>query len=347
MVRSLLDWITMLRRKAIAAALSAGLMAALPMVAFGAEEGSRPPGITQPTTPFAGLPFHHSVAPKLEMSSGWYIAEDERGVIGDDFHEALDFEGPLCGTPVLAVADGWAVASYQSGIARGGKAPYNPADPANPDTDWRDPVTKREGWLGFSGLFVELQTNVPMPGYQNAVAQYFHLAAVNPKIKWLQPERQEDTITWNGKRVANWFPAGIRQSQEDIRKIATPVKRGDVIGWLGDTGINFGWNDRLEPKYGIVWPRNRQAEPPWDPQGAGVTTPLAYACQLHLEFYSGRSATFGKLNRFDGMDMYQRVTGTPGTPSYNNPYNPHPGKFVMGPNPIFERKPNGDPVYAK
>ena len=47
------------------------------------------------------------------------------------------------------------------------------------------------------------------------------------------------------------------------------------------------------------------------------------------------------------MDLYKRVTGNPGTPTYNNPYNPAPGKFVMGPNPIFERKPNGDPVYAR
>lgn len=337
----------MFRRKTIAITIVGALAMWLPATVHAAADETRPPGLVQPAKPFAAFPFSQAVAPKLKMSSGWFIAEDERDVIADDFHEALDFEGPACGTPVLAIADGWAVASYQSGIARGGKAPFDPANPANPDTDWQDPISKHTGWLGFSGLFVELQTNVQIPGFQNATAQYFHLAAVNPKIKWLVPERREDTVTWDGKRVANWFPAGIRQSQEDIRKIATPVKRGDVIGWLGDTGINFGWNDKLDAKHGFVWPRDRRANPPWDPPGAGVTTPLAYACQLHIEFYSGRSATFGKLNRFDGMDLYKRVTGNPGTPTYNNPYNPAPGKFVMGPNPIFERKPNGDPVYAR
>lgn len=327
---------------ALAVALSAGLAQATPVAAE-----TRPPGVTQPVAPFAGLPFHHSVAPLLRMTSGWFIAEDELGVIGDDFHDALDFEGPPCWTPILAIADGWAVASYQSGVARGGAAPFNPADPSNPETDWRDPINHKEGWLGFAGLFVELQTNVRIPGYQNAVAQYFHLAAVNPRLTWLDPVRQEDTVTWDGKHVENWFPAPIRQSQEAIRAVATPVKRGDVIGWIGDTGINFGYNDRFDPEHRIVLPRNRQANPPWDPQGAGVTTPIAFACQLHIEFYSGRSATFGKLNRFDGFDDYDRITGIPGTPSYHNPDNPRPGVFVMGPNPLFERDRYGNAMYAK
>jgi hypothetical protein len=68
---------------------------------------------------------------------------------------------------------------------------------------------------------------------------------------------------------------------------------------------------------------------------------------LHIEFYSGRdSVTLGKLNRFDGFDKYDRITGIPGTPSYNNPDNPRPGKFVMGPNPIFQRDRHGNAVYA-
>jgi hypothetical protein len=311
------------------------------------QDQPRPPGVTQPAQPFGTMPFPRAVSPLLTVSSGWYIAEDELGVIGEDFHEGLDFDGVPCQTPILAVADGWAVASYQSGIARGGQAPFNPADPSNPETDWRDPVSGREGWLGFAGLFVELQTNVQVPGFQNAVAQYFHLSAVNPRITWLDPVREPDTITWNGKRVENWFPAPVRQSQADIRRIATPVKRGDVIGWIGDTGINFGYNDRFDPAHHVVWPRNRHALPPWDPQGAGITTPISFACQLHLEFYSGRSEEFGKLNRFDGMDLYRRVTGIPGTSSYHNPYNPRPGIFRMGSHPIFIRDRHGQPVYAR
>ena len=307
----------------------------------------RPADVVQPASPFAALPFDSSVAPQLRMTSGWDIAEDERGVIGDDFHQALDFEGPRCWTPVYAIADGWAVASFQSGIARGGKAPYNPSDPANPDTDWRDPISGKEGWLGYGGFLVELQTNVQVPGMQNAVAQYFHLAGVNPTIAWLPPEAQADTTTWNGKHVKNWYPGGLRQSQDAIRKIATPVKRGDLIGWLGDTGVNFGYNDWFDPLLHVAWPRNRTAQPPWDPQGAGVASPIEYACQLHLEFYAGRSATGGKLNKFDGFDLYQRVTGEPGTASYRNPYNPSPGVFIMGPQPIFERDPQGNMVYAR
>jgi len=311
-----------------------------------AASTERPPGTVQPA-PFAALPFSRAFGPMLKITNGWYEAEDELGVIGnDDFHQALDFEGPPCWTPILALADGWAVATYQSGIERGGKAPFNPADPYNPDTDWKDPISGKTGWLGYAGLVVELQTNVQVPGFQNATAQYFHLAAVNPAIKWLAPERQPDTITWDGKHVANWLPAAIRQSQADIRKIATPVKRGQVIGWMGDTGINFGYNDNLDPNTHLVLPRNRYAQPPWDPQGAGVTSPIPFACQLHLEFYSGRSATFGKLNYFDGMDVYKRITGTPNTPSYNNPYTPKPGTFSMGSSPVFQQQPNGQPVFA-
>lgn len=306
-----------------------------------------PPQAAQPVQPFAGLPFERSVAPTLRMTSGWLIAEDERGVVGDDSHEALDFEGLPCGTPILAIADGWAVASYQSGAVRGGKAAFNPADPSNPDTDWRDPINGHEGFLGYAGLFVELQTNVQVPGYQNAVAQYFHLGAVNPSIRWLDPVRQADTPTWDGKQIVNWYPAGISQTQGDIRRIATPVKRGDVLGWMGDTGINFGYNDRFDPTSHTVLPRNRLAEPPWDPQGAGVTTPIDHACQLHLEFYSGRDQAGSKIGRFDGFDKYDRITGVPGTPSYSNPDNPRPGVFVMGPHPIFKRDKTGNPEYAK
>ena len=327
-------------------------MAAVALVALGlgsttaSAEVARPPGVVQPTEAFAGLPFPKWTAPMLRMSSGWLIAEDERPIVGEG-HEALDFEGPPCGTPILAIADGWAVASYQSGVARGGEAPFNPANPSDPATDWQDPINGKQGWLGYSGLFVELQTKVQVPGFQNATAQYFHLGAVNPRIKWLDPVRLDDTITWDGKRVHNWYPAPIVQTQKNIRNIATPVKKGDVIGWLGDTGNNFGYNDRFDPKYHIVWPRNRAANPPWDPQGAGVSTPLAFACQLHIEFYSGRNASGGKMNRFDGFDEYDRVTGIPGTPSYHNPDNPRPGVFVMGPHPIFKRDANGDAEYAR
>jgi hypothetical protein len=328
---------------AVASAIAvAGLLV---QAAPAAAEDSRPVGVVQPNEAFAGLPFPKWVAPDLRMSSGWFIAEDEKKIVGEG-HQSLDFEGPVCGTPILAIADGWAVASYQSGVERGGTAPYNPANPSDTSTDWKDPVTGKQGWLGYSGLFVELQTKVQIPGFQNAVAQYFHLAAVNPRITWLDPVRLDDTVTWDGKHVANWYPQPITQSQDAIRKIATPVKKGDVIGWMGDTGINFGFNDNLDPQHHVVWPRNRAANPPWDPQGAGATTPIWRSCQLHIQFYSGRTPTGSKLNWFDGFDKYDRITGVPGTPSYHNPDNPQPGKFVMGPNPIFQRDRSGNAVYA-
>jgi hypothetical protein len=314
--------------------------------AYSATSVTRPPGTVQPQ-PFAALPFPKVVAPLLRVTNGWYEEEQELKVIGnDDFHAALDFEGMPCGTPVLAAADGVAVATYQSGIERGGEAPYDPNDPYNPHTDWKDPVTGHTGWLGFAGLVVELQTNVVVPGFQNATLQYFHLAAVNPAIKWLAPDRDPDTVTWDGKHVENWTPNAIRKSQADIRAIATPVKRGQLLGWLGDTGINFGYNDHFVPELHQVLPRDRHANPPWDPQGAGATTPLAFACQLHLEEYSGRSATFSKLNRFDAMDLYARITGVPGTPSYNNPYMSGPGHLLSGPSPIFQRDNRGQFVFA-
>lgn len=300
--------------------------------------------------PFAALPFKHNVDSKLVMTSGWVTAEDELPIVGNDpEHWALDFEGPKCGTPVLAVASGWVVTSFQSGVLRGGEAPFNPDNPSDMSTDHRDPISGREGYIGYGGLFAELQTDVVNPETgQHIVAQYFHLGSVNPDLAWIDPVRLEDTATWDGKSAANWYPADIAQSQEDIRQIATWVEQGDVLGWLGDTGINFGYDDAFDPVTHTVAPRDRRALPPWDPQGAGVTTPIKYACELHIEFYSGRNENNGKIGRFDAFDLYAPITGEPGTESYDNPYNPEgePGEFVTGDDSIFLQNRRGDLLYA-
>lgn len=300
------------------------------------QEKVRPAGITPPDKPFLYLPFRKEDASGMKITSDWVTAQDEMGIIHSEKHKALDFEDVKCGKrgPVVAMADGWAVATFQSGVLRG-----VPDEEAPLNTLWVDPITGRQGYLGYAGLIVDVVFDATDATGAPYRAQYFHLGSFEPHITWLKPQRKPDVITVDGKNAAVWTPPSL----SDPATKRTRFKAGDIIGYMGDTGINFGYDDILDPETGIVQPRDRAAQPGWDPQGIGVTVAPEDACQLHLEVFT-RDPSGRKLH-FDALDLYAQTTGTPGQADYVNHANPEAGVFQVGPRPAFKHT-NGRLLFA-
>ena len=310
------------------------------------KSSSPDPDIIRPNAKFMRLPFKKADTPFLKITNGWQMSPDEAKVIGDsDNHAAVDYEGVKYGTPIYAPADGWAWYSYQSFPMRY-QGPYDPDHPSDPETFWRDPHTGREGYLGGAGLFIEMQFDqeVKHPdgtSLGNITTQMFHLKDVAPSITYLPPIPQPDVIAYNGQHIKIWSPV-VNKPQEYMRAHASKIKRGQLVGWVGDTGINFGYDDNFDVKTGKVAPRNRVALPPWDPQGVPLLVPVDRAAQVHQQSYIGRgpAPNYSRQNNFDIYDLYAQVK------TYQNPYTPLPGLFHLGPKAIFETNLLGQPKFT-
>ena len=271
--------------------------------------------VEPPEEPFLFLPFRQEDAKELKVTSGWRTALDEMPAVLDEEHLALDFEGVKYRRPVVAMADGWAIATFQSGVLRGGvdqKAPYN--------TLWTDPITGRQGYLGYSGLIVDIVFDATNAMDNHYRAQYFHLAEFERGMEYLPPKPGTDVSTLDGKIAKVYTPESKDLRNPTLKR--TRVKAGDIIGYIGDSGINFGYDDAIDPASGVVRDRDRKALPPWDPQGAGVAVALEDAAQLHLEVFI-RDAD-GVKQQFDPLDLYTQAVGAPGS------------VFQMGPRPAFK-----------
>lgn len=309
------------------------------------EPSAVPQDIVRPDAKFMRLPFKRADAKALKITNGWKMASDEAKVLGDsDDHAAIDYEGVKYGTPIYAPADGWAWYSYQSFPMRY-QGPYNPLKPSDPNTFWRDPHTGHEGYLGAAGLFVELQFDKEVKrkdgtSLGNITTQFFHMKDVAPGITYLPPVRQADVVAHNGQRIKIWTPV-VNKPQEYMRQNASPVKKGQLIGWVGDTGINFGYDDNFNVETGKVEPRDRYKLPPWDPQGVPLLVSPDNAAQVHQQSYIGRgpAPTYSRQNNFDLYDLYAEVK------PYHNSYTPVPGTFRSGPKGVFETNMFGQPKY--
>lgn len=271
--------------------------------------------VAPPEEPFLFLPFRQEDAKELRVTSGWRTALDEMPAVLDEEHLALDFEGVKYRRPVVAMADGWAIATFQSGVLRGGanqKAPY--------DTLWTDPITGRQGYLGYSGLIVDIVFDATSAKGDQYRAQYFHLAEFERGMEYLPPKPGADVSTLDGKTAKVYAPDSKDLRDPMLKR--TRVKAGDIIGYIGDSGINFGYDDAIDPATGVIRDRDRKALPPWDPQGAGAAVALEDAAQLHLEVFI-RDAD-GVKRQFDPLDLYSQSVSAPGS------------AFQMGPQPAFK-----------
>jgi len=255
-------------------------------------------------TPFLKLPFRaRDGRLSLYDTQGWITSPDELAIDGEvngDLHRANDLELVTTsdfgyGLPILAAASGRAYFSYQY-IAG----------------SWTDPatgVTHQVGW--GAGLFVEIRHAKDQPGNAGWVTQYIHLSRIVPGIPYLRPDPVNDL---NDPAHPDWTPSGIFQADDTLWDFGVPVQQGQVIGYMGDTGIGLDWKDAFDPNTGKVASRNRQAQPPWDPP------------QLHFQLYQGRVSSV-KQNIVDPFGLYAQVCPGEWRPlaPHQNPYGQFPG----------------------
>lgn len=162
--------------------------------------------------------FSNRVRGSYKIGGGWFYKPTDlvTKFVEHNRHFGIDFSLPRR-TPVLASASGWALASYHHYLLRQKK--------------------DRRRFLRWKGRLVGVgQGNFviiyhPKP---NCFTQYGHLEKINPAIPFYKPEKKRGLIQPSVKKF---------QPRFFNKKNACRVKRGEVIGWVGDSGIIGGWDE--------------------------------------------------------------------------------------------------------
>lgn len=212
--------------------------------------------------PFLIVPLQEKERATVTISQGWKYADDERRLHpGIPTHFGIDFRCKR-GTPVLAPADGVCFGSchlfYLDDLFKG----------------------KRIGFgLGHFVVIWHPQTQV--------YSLYAHLERINGDIvPYFKPVAKGD----------GWDPSVIYQSvgailamKNEQGQTPEPVKRGQVIGYVGDTGLTL-LGDGETPDFRP----DPEQFPTWDPAGP----------HLHWEVYTRTADGARKDKRFDPFDLY-------------------------------------------
>ncbi|HSH31871.1 MAG TPA: M23 family metallopeptidase [Candidatus Saccharimonadales bacterium] len=151
------------------------------------------------------------------MTEGWVYSAEESSIHGMTQHQAVDFGLPV-GTPVLAAASGWAVASYH------GVFLYDKGTGASQ----RKRLYKSEPLTAGLGLFVQIYHPEA-----NTFCQYGHLSKVESRIPFNSPVEE------NGE----WIPGGHTIPVDEYQAKGCWVNQGDKIGEVGVTGLTVGRPD--------------------------------------------------------------------------------------------------------
>lgn len=165
--------------------------------------------------PFLTLPFKSEL---YKIGGGWFYRSEDlvTKFVGHNRHFAVDFKLPRK-TPILAAASGWAIASYHHYLLRQKK--------------------DRRRFIRFRGISVGVgQGNFVIVHHpkQKLFTQYGHLEKINPQIFFYRPKK---------KRALFQPPVKKFQPRFFNRKNARWVKKGEVIGWVGESGIIGGWDE--------------------------------------------------------------------------------------------------------
>ncbi|HKX73651.1 MAG TPA: hypothetical protein VJM32_06530 [Candidatus Saccharimonadales bacterium] len=282
------------------------------------------PGLEVPP-PWMALPFRKRDAARSggtsNISEGTYLGSERgihggghdivAGIIGNGLHNAIDYDLPY-DTDILAPADGVAFRTYQSWLTN---VVYQ-----------RD---GRSGRVGF-GLGLWLITLHRVPG-TNVYwwTKKAHCSWIDPGVRYLRPYVDADG-DWH---EPNSGPDNLYIPDGDLFAMGTPIKRGDVLARVGDTGVEWGWRDDFDIEAGQVRPRNRGQLPPWDVD-----------IHLHDEIYrrvngspaAGESLDTRRLS-IDPFGRYGQVRRWEGYSAYDG--------YKLSPGHVFLTD-RGKPIYA-
>lgn len=164
--------------------------------------------------PFLQRPFGRQVRPVI--TEGWYYSEEETQLHGATDHQSIDFAMPL-GTPILAAADGLAVASFTE-----------------------VPVPNKDGshrqWKGKPIYFgAGLMIKIFHPN--GWCTLYGHLHRLGRELidaSVYYPPIQEVDGGFISKNIS------VSQNEVGRNVKALPVKAGQVIAYSGITGMGWG-----------------------------------------------------------------------------------------------------------
>lgn len=211
---------------------------------------------------FLSLPLKQGTT--FKITEGWLYSPQERSIHGRKKHYGIDFASER-GSPVLAAADGYAISSYHTKVS--GK--------------WRGKLIG----LGL-GHFVQIWH----PEYK-VFTCYGHLSKIEKRIPYFKPVQ-----TYEGAYVS-WQPT-IYEPIEKLVKKSKFVKRGEVIGYMGDSGLCWGYSESP------VHRPNPNKYPSWD------------EVHLHFEVYQ-RDKEGRKVKWFDPFGLnknhkyYQKLKSSP------------------------------------
>lgn len=226
-----------------------------------------PPTASQGEGRFLSIPFSRGT--EYRVLQGWIYSAREQAIYHAQDHMAIDF-ATRRGTPVLAAADGLALATYQ----------------CEPGGTYKG---KRVG-KGL-GLFVQ----VWHPERQ-VFTMYGHLSAVAKEIPYYKPEIHGEY----------YEPVIVYRPGDQISSVQTKtVRRGEVIGSVGDTGCYWGYKET---------PGQRP-----DPQ----KYPSLDGPNLHYQVYKRGSS--GKIDSwYDPFGIYGKAV------EYQNPTLPDTSLWLLG-----------------
>ena len=219
------------------------------------------------------LPFAKGT--NVRIAEGWLYSAQEQQIHGRKVHYSIDFAAER-GTPVYAAADGLAVASFDT----------------EEDGKYQDKT------IGFGyGRFVQVWN-----AETGLFAIYAHLETIAPTISYEEPTHTE----------LGWKPLLPKSAEEIKEHQSTPIKKGDLIGYVGDSGLTWGYTET---------PQNRPDPakfPSWD--------------ETHLHFEVFRYNAAGEKEAFDPYGLYAAAD-----------------KYTInavGTNSLWEIGENGLPRYA-
>jgi murein DD-endopeptidase MepM/ murein hydrolase activator NlpD len=167
--------------------------------------------------PYLSLPFRGK---KFFVEEGWYYSKQENSIHHYKKHSGIDFKLKRW-TPILAAHSGYALGSYQHNVRR-----YRGRD-----------LLYRGRPVGFGyGYFVVIWN----PELERGTL-YGHCQKLSPRLSFIKPTGKFPNL----KSGLYSLPAA------QIIKRGSLVKVGQVIGWAGDQGCTWGYNDypkRPNPK---------------------------------------------------------------------------------------------------
>lgn len=167
-------------------------------------------------TPYLTLPFRKTdTNGQYDITEGWIYSEFEQSVHGFEAHNGIDFALPY-GTPIVAPADGYAMSSYHTFWLR------------NDDGSIR---TYQGKPLRF-GLGYFVQMYIPSV---NRYIQMAHMSDIDPAVPFSLPIANE----------GDWVPTNHTLAVPDLKNSPqyVQVKKGDVLGKVGYSGLAWGYED--------------------------------------------------------------------------------------------------------